>query len=111
MKNLKIIRIRIPASIISVGRKISTEVSGIINLSWIETGTSNTVRNKNLSMARKARTDIIRAGGINHRNDAPLFIRITDVIRKPMLRTKAIRILLLSLLTIKYFDLFSISHH
>ena len=90
---------------------MSAGVSGIINLSWIETGTRNIIRKRNLSMAKKARNNISKAGGISQRGVAPVLINIVETIRKIMLRTNAPIVEMLFLITIRYFDLFLIPHN
>ena len=52
---LNVIMTSMTASISSVGRKRSTDVSGIRNLNCIERGTRNTVRIRNLSIESTAK--------------------------------------------------------
>jgi hypothetical protein len=111
IKTLKIINITTPASIISVGRKMSAVVSGKINLSWIEMGTRKTIRRRNLSMAKKAINAISNAGEISQKIVAPVLISIIEITRKIMLRTNAPVTVRLSLITLRYFDLFFIPYN
>jgi hypothetical protein len=62
----------ITASISSVGRKMSTGVSGIRNLSCTESGTRNTVSSRNFSIENSEKTISISAGGISHNRLIPL---------------------------------------
>jgi hypothetical protein len=71
LRVLNAARTSITASISSVGRKRSAEVSGMINLSCTESGTRNTVRIKNLSIDKNANKRSKSAGGASHNKPIP----------------------------------------
>jgi hypothetical protein len=76
-------------SINSVGRKISAETSGIINLNCTDRGTKKTVTRRNLSIEIIATRKQINAGGINQSKLIPFPIKIKEITRKTMPITNA----------------------
>lgn len=83
----------------------------MINRNWIDNGTMNRVRKRNLSSEINANNIANNAGGTSQRIAPPFSIIRIEIISKIRLRIKATIILILSLSIIEYFDLLLISHH
>jgi hypothetical protein len=108
---LKIIRSRIPASITSVGRNISADDSGTMNINWTDSGTRKTVKIRNLSMANNARRANNKAAGMSQIKVASLLKMRMEIAIKVIVIIKALTVLIFSPYGIRYLGLLFIFHH
>jgi hypothetical protein len=108
---LKIIRRRIPASITSVGRNISADDSGTININCIDSGTKKTVKIRNLSMANNARRPNNKAAGRSQRSVASLLKMRIETATNVIVTINAQMGLMFSPNSTRKFGLLFIFHH